>query len=81
MRARGDAREALLEQIAGTEATLVAAAAAAISDAQRAAFEKEADAELAPFRERMTAESYAQSRRAAVERLVRYHFGLPDIGV
>ena len=81
VRARGDAREALLDQIAVTEATLVAAAAAAISGAQRAAFEKEADAELAPFRERMTAEAYAQSRRAAVERLVRYHFGLPDIGV
>ncbi len=81
VRARGDAREALLEQIAGTEAALVAAAAAAISDVQRAAFEKEADAELAPFRERMTAESYTQSRRAAVERLVRYHFGLPDIGI
>ena len=81
VRARGDAREALPAQIAGTEATLVAAAAAAISDAQRAAFEKEADAELAPFRERMTAESYAQSRRVAVERLVRHHFGLPEIVV
>ena len=79
-RARGDAREALLARIADAEATLVAAAAAAISDAQRAAFEKEADAELAPFRQRMTAEAYAQSRRAAVERLVRHHFGLPEIG-
>lgn len=79
-RARGDAREALLARIAGVEATLVAAAAAAVSEAQRAAFEKEADAELAPFRQRMTAEAYAQSRRAAVERLVRHHFGLPEIG-
>jgi len=79
-RARGDAREALLARIAEAEATLVAAAAAAISEAQRAAFEKEADAELAPFRQRMTAEAYAQSRRAAVERLVRHHFGLPEIG-
>lgn len=79
-RARGDAREALLARIAGVEATLVAAAAAAVSEVQRAAFEKEADAELAPFRQRMTAEAYAQSRRAAVERLVRHHFGLPEIG-
>jgi hypothetical protein len=79
-RARGDAREALLERIADTETTLVAAAAAAISAAERAAFEKEADAELAPFRQRMTAEAYAQSKRAAVERLIRHHFGLPDIG-
>ena len=80
-RARGDAREALLERIADTETTLVAAAAAAITAAERAAFEKEADAELAPFRPRMTAEGYAQSKRAAVERLIRHHFGLPDLGV
>lgn len=79
-RARGDAREALLERIADTESTLVAAAAAAITEAQRVAFETEADAELAPFRQRMTAEAYAQSRRAAVDRLVRHHFGLPEIG-
>jgi hypothetical protein len=80
VRARGEAREALLERIADTEATLVASAAAAISATERVAFEKEADAELAPFRQRMTAEAYAQSRRAAVERLVRHHFGLPEIG-
>jgi hypothetical protein len=80
VRARGEARDALLERIADTETTLVASAAAAISEAERVAFEKEADAELAPFRQRMTAEAYAQSRRAAVERLVRHHFGLPEIG-
>ena len=80
-RARGDARDALIARIAETESALVAAAATAISERQRVAFEKEADVELAPFRERMTAEAYAQSRRAAVERLVRHHFGLPEIGV
>lgn len=79
-RARGDARDVLQERVADVEATLVSAATSAISHAERAALEKEADAELAPFRERMTAESYAQSRRAAVERLVRHHFGLPEIG-
>ena len=78
-RARGEAREALLARIADVEAALVSAAAAAVSEPQRVAFEKEADAELAPFRQRMTAEAYAQSRRAAVERLVRHHFGLPEI--
>lgn len=80
-RARGDAREALLARIADAEATLVAAAAGAISEAERLALEKEADAELAPFRQRMTADAYAQSRRAAVERLVRHYFGLPEVGV
>lgn len=80
-RARGDARDALLARIADAEAALVAAATMALSAAERAAFEKEADAELAPFRERMLPEGYEQSRRAAVDRLVRHHFGLPDIGV
>lgn len=78
-RARGDAREALLQRVAEIETTLVAAAAAAVDDRQRAAFEKEADAELAPFRPRMTPEAYAQSRRASIDRLVRHHFGLPDL--
>jgi len=80
-RARGDAREAVLLRVASTEVELVAAATAALSDADRAGLEKEADAELAPFRQRMAPEAYAQSRRAAIDRLVRLHFGLPDLGV
>jgi hypothetical protein len=80
-RARGEARDALLQRIAEVETALVAAAASAIAAPQRAAFEKEADAELAPFRARMTPEAYAQSRRAAIERLVRHHFNLPETGV
>lgn len=77
-RARGDARDALLAQVASVDAALVAAATAALAAADRAALEQEADAELAPFRQRMAPEAYAQSRRAAIDRLVRLHFGLPD---
>jgi len=80
-RARGDAREAVLLRVASTEVELVAAATAALSDADRAGLEKEAEAELAPFRQRMAPEAYAQARRAAIDRLVRLHFGLPDLGV
>jgi len=80
-RARGDAREALLVRVAAIEAALVAAATRALGDPERVALEREADAELAPFRQRMAAEAYAQSRQAAIHRLVRLHFGLPDIGV
>jgi hypothetical protein len=79
-RARGDARDALLERIAAVESALVAAASAALGD-RLGDLEREADAELAPFRPRMTPEAYAQSRRAAIDRLVRLHFGLPEIGV
>ncbi len=79
-RARGEARDALLQQVAAVEAELVAAATAALTEGTRTEIEHEADAELAPFRQRMAPEAYAQSRRAAIARLVRQHFGLPDIG-
>ncbi len=78
-RARGDAREALLQRISVIEAELVAAAIAALPDEQRTALDKEAAVELAPFRERMAPEAYTQSRRAAMERLVRLYFRLPDL--
>lgn len=80
-RARGDARDALVARVAAIDAGLVAAAAAALDAASRATLEQEADAELAPFRARMAPDAYAQSRRAAIDRLVRLHFGLPEIGV
>ena len=80
-RARGDARDALLLRVAAIEAGLVTSAAVALDAATRAALEREADAELAPFHTRMAPEAYAQSRRAAIDRLVRLHFGLPEIGV
>lgn len=76
-RARGEARDALLGRIDAIDAALTAAALAALDADQRAALEKEADTELAPFRSRLGADAYAQSRRAAVHRLVRHRFGLP----
>lgn len=78
-RARGEARDAIIQRLADIDDTLVTASAAALDDAARRALEKEADNELAPFRERMTADAYAQSRRAAIHRLVRQHFGLPTL--
>jgi hypothetical protein len=78
-RARGNARDALLGRIGEIEEALVAAAFEALESSQRSAIEREADTELAPFRARMSADNYAQSRRAAVDRLVRRHFGLPSV--
>jgi hypothetical protein len=78
-RARGDARDALLQRIEQIDATLTAAAFAALDAGQRSALEKEADGELAPFQARLSAEAYAQSRRAAIHRLARQHFGLPSL--
>ena len=78
-RVRGEARDALLQRLIEIEDTLAADALAALTPEQRQTFEKDADGELAPFRPRMTTEAYAQSRRAAVHRLVRQHFGLPSL--
>ena len=78
-RVRGDARDALLQRVTEIEDTLATEALAALKPDQRQAFETDADAELAPFRPRMTAEAYAQSRRAAIHRLVRQNFGLPSL--
>jgi hypothetical protein len=78
-RARGDARDALLQRVAQIAETLTAAAFETLESNQRSAFEQEADAELAPFKTRMSADAFAQSRRAAIHRLVRQHFGLPSL--
>jgi hypothetical protein len=78
-RARGDARDELLRKVAIIEDTLAAAAVAALGDAERAALETEAAAELEPFRARMTDDAYRQSRRQAVHRLAQQRFGLPSI--
>jgi hypothetical protein len=78
-RVRGEARDALLQRVTEIEDTLAAEALAALTPEQRQAFEKEAAGELAPFRARMSADAYAQSRRAAMHRLVRQHFGLPSL--
>jgi hypothetical protein len=78
-RVRGEARDTLLQRLTEIEDTLAAEALAALRPEQRHAFEKDADAELAPFQPRMTVEAYAQSRRAAIHRLVRQHFGLPSL--
>lgn len=78
-RARGEARDALLRRLTEISDALAEAALAALPDAERAALQREAGEELAPFRARMAPEAYAESRRAATHRLVRQRFGLPDL--
>lgn len=78
-RVRGEARDQLLDRIAAIDDQLLSAAVESLDAATRAGFEQEADQELAPFRARMAEDAYRQSRRAAVRRLVRHHFGLPSL--
>ncbi len=78
-RARGESRDALLARIAAIEDELAAAAFEALDPAARAAIEQEAAGELEPFRARMSDDAFRQSRRQALHRLVRQHFGLPSL--
>lgn len=75
--ARGDSREGLLNRLAVIDERLARAAFDALDAAERASMETEADAELDPFRSRMSDDAYRQSRRQAIHRLVRERFGLP----
>jgi len=76
-RARGDARDELMRRVTLIEEQLATAAISALGPVERAALEREADAELEPFRERMPEAAFRQSRRQSLQRLVRLHFGLP----
>ncbi|MGH8698327.1 MAG: hypothetical protein ACRD3C_03695 [Vicinamibacterales bacterium] len=76
---RGERRDAMLQRLRDLDRRLVEAARAT-SDAdtlQRLA--AEADEQLSPFRDRMPADAYAQSRQACIDRLLREHARLPTI--
>ena len=75
---RGEARRALLERLEGLDRELAGLARSAIA-AERSSIDREADAELADFRTRLTAERYARAREAIVDRLVRERLGLPTV--
>jgi hypothetical protein len=78
-RARGAAREALIDRLQAIDDELMAASWAALSDAARAELEATTVGELEPFRARMDPEAYAKATRAALARQVRHHIGLPDV--
>jgi hypothetical protein len=78
-RARGDKRAALLVELDALDRALLAAAIETLTDDERARVDREAGLELAPFRDRMAAETFAKSREAAFERLVRERYNLPDL--
>jgi hypothetical protein len=76
---RGEAREQFLERLRAIDASLLAAARARCDAAQLQQLGAEADAELAPFRDRMPREAYEQSRRACIDRLIRERSRLPIV--
>jgi hypothetical protein len=76
---RGEARERLLERLRALDRALLDVGRGCLGVVALGELQTEADAELAPFRDRMPVEAYARSREAAVDRLVRDRARLPVI--
>jgi hypothetical protein len=76
---RGEAREVLLERLRALDVRLLQQARAGCDAPTLQRLDAEADVQLAPFRDRMSAAVYAQSKQACVDRLIREHFRLPTI--
>lgn len=76
---RGDARQALIDRLAVLDTELVHTARATLDDASRASLAREAESELAAFRNGMTREAFARALDVVMERLVRERARLPTI--
>jgi len=78
-RARGDARERILADLAALDTRLIDAARAAAGEAVLAELGTQAEDDLRPFRDRMPAEAWRQARAAAQTRLLRERAQLPAL--
>jgi hypothetical protein len=74
---RGEAREDVIARLAELDAQLLDAARAKVDPRTSEALRVEAEAELAGFSARMTADAFARSRELAYDRLLREVFNLP----
>jgi len=76
---RGEGRAALLKRLRDLDAGLLRAARAVCDASILQQLQTDADRELAPFRQRMAADAYAQSRQLCMDRLLREQLRLPII--
>jgi len=76
---RGEARRSAIARLDMLDAELVAIARAGLDAPALARLSKDADDELAPFREGMAPEPFAQARAAALDRAIRARLSLPTI--
>lgn len=76
---RGDARRAFIERLGAIDAELMAAVRRACDATTLVRLTSEADQELAPFKDRLSAAAFADAQRAAVDRLIRERNRLPLI--
>lgn len=76
---RGNARREFLDRLAAIDAELLTGARRQCDAATLAQLTGEADEELAPFKDRLPGDAFEQSRRTAVDRLIREHCRLPVV--
>lgn len=76
---RGAARQAVVSDLARLDGVLMAAARAHVDRSDLGELQREAEADLADYRDRLTPASFAQARTAVEGRLVRERLGLPTI--
>jgi len=77
--ARGAARVAILERLTAIDDALLAAARAELDDETIIGLERQAAADLAAFRGRLTPPAWERSMALSVARLLRDHLGLPTL--
>jgi hypothetical protein len=78
-RVRGQARDAVVAQLALVDRKLLNGVLDTLDEAARSAAETEAKEALSPFRDRMPPDAYQRACTAAFERSVRERFGLPTL--
>ena len=79
--ARGQAREAVIQQLTEFDRDLLEAARLATDPVTAAELKAEADAELTRFKGRMPPEAFDRARAACYDRLVRERAGLPTLSL
>jgi len=79
--ARGAARAAMVDRLTSLDRQLLDAARAGLTPAESDSLQAQAQADLAPFRDRMPTEAWTRATDAVFDRLVREHAGLPSLPV
>jgi hypothetical protein len=74
---RGEARRALIDRLRALDEGLLTAARQQCDALTMAQLEKEAEQELAPFKDRLSSAAFEESSHAAIDRLVRERSRLP----
>jgi hypothetical protein len=80
-RARGDARDRILAELAVLDARLLDAVRACAPPRLLLEATREADVELEPFGARLSPESFASAHRRCTDRFLRERLRLPNLAV